>query len=97
MLPVDKYAGDSVHHRPLDEVLMEALPTWGELPKLNRRRSLELEACKECPGRLHCAGGCMGRAYAASGDFMNVEDRCALRRSVYSWKDPYPGEAGIEY
>ena len=30
----------------------------------------------------------MGRAYAATGDFMNVEDRCALRKSVYSWETP---------
>lgn len=88
MLPVDKLAAKDVFHRPLDDVLFEAVPLWAQLPELNRRRSVELEACKECPGRLHCAGGCMGRAYAASGDFMNVEDRCALRRSVYSWEAP---------
>ena len=88
MLPIDKLAAKDVFHRPLDEVLLEALSLWAELPDLNRRRSVELEACKNCPGRLHCAGGCMGRAYAATGDFMNVEDRCALRKSVYSWEAP---------
>lgn len=88
MLPIDKLAAKDVFHRPLDEVLLEVLPLWAELPDLNRRRSVELEACKNCPGRLHCAGGCMGRAYAATGDFMNVEDRCALRKSVYSWEAP---------
>jgi len=88
MLPIDKLAAKDVFHRPLDEVLFEALPLWVELPDLNRRRSVELEACKNCSGRLHCAGGCMGRAYVATGDFMNVEDRCALRKSVYSWEAP---------
>ncbi|MBC8420043.1 MAG: radical SAM protein [Desulfobacterales bacterium] len=86
MLPIEKYAADGVHNRPLDEVLMEAVSFWAELPALNRRRSVELAPCKKCPGRLHCAGGCMGRAYAATGDPMNVEDRCVLRKSVYSWK-----------
>ena len=88
MLPIDKLAVKDVFHRPLGEVLFEVLPLWAELPDLNRRRSAELEACKNCTGRLHCAGGCMGRAYAATGDFMNVEDRCALRKSVYSWEVP---------
>jgi len=88
MLPIDKYAAEGAHLRPLDEVLVEALPIWAELPGLNRRRSIELDACKECPGRLHCASGCMGRAYAGTGDFMNVEDRCDLRKAVYSWKEP---------
>jgi len=88
MLPVEKYAVQGVHHRPLDEVLTEGALLWAELPELNRRRSVELEECKKCPGKLHCAGGCMGRAYAATGDFMSVEDRCALRKSVYLWKTP---------
>ena len=88
MLPIEKYAVQGVHHRPLEEVLTEGALLWAELPELNRRRSVELEECKKCPGKFHCAGGCMGRAYAASGNFMSVEDRCALRKSVYLWKAP---------
>jgi len=88
MLPIEKYAVQGVHHRPLEEALTEGALLWAELPELNRRRSVELEACKKCIGKLHCAGGCMGRAYAASGDFMTVEDRCALRKAVYAWKAP---------
>jgi len=84
MLPIDTYAVHDVHHRPLEEVLTEGASIWSGLPELNRRRSLELDACKRCPGQLHCAGGCMGRAYAATGDFMSVEDRCDLRKAVYS-------------
>jgi len=87
MLPVDKFAVLDVHNRPLEEALLKALPLWARLPELSRRRSLDLESCKECPGRFHCAGGCMGRAYAAAGDPMTVEDRCALRQAIYSWED----------
>ncbi|MCD6184738.1 MAG: radical SAM protein [Deltaproteobacteria bacterium] len=88
MLPIEIYGVHGVYHRPFEEVLNEAALRWAELPDLYRRRTEELEACKECVGRLHCAGGCMGRAYAVSGDFMMVEDRCALRKSVYLWNTP---------
>lgn len=86
MLPIKKLAVKDVYQRPLDEVLFEGLPLWAELPDLHHRRSVGLEACDNCPGRQHCAGGCMGRAQTSTGDFMNVEDRCALRKKVYSWK-----------
>lgn len=95
MLPIDKYAVHDAHHRPLEELLMEGASIWSELPELNRRRSLELDACKRCPGQLHCAGGCMGRAFSTTGDPMKVEDRCALRKAVYSWRAPSPPETHI--
>ena len=88
MLPIEKYAVRGVFERPLEETLAEAIPLWSELPELRQRRSVELEECNACPGRLHCAGGCLGRAYTSSGDPMTVEDRCALRKSVYLWKPP---------
>jgi radical SAM protein with 4Fe4S-binding SPASM domain len=86
LLPIEKLAIKNVYSRPLNSVLFEGLSLWAELSDLHHRRSVELEACNNCPGRQHCAGGCMGRAYAATGDFMNVEDRCALRKMVYSWE-----------
>ncbi|WP_300464951.1 radical SAM protein [Desulfobacula sp.] len=92
MLPMDQLAARDVFHRPLAEVLFQGLARWAELPELNHRRSVELEACKACPNRLHCAGGCMGRAFTAVGDFMAVEDRCALRQAVYSWKPHQTGK-----
>ena len=39
---------------------------------------------RDCPGRSHCAGGCMCRAFAGHGAMMTVEDRCALRKVAYS-------------
>jgi radical SAM protein with 4Fe4S-binding SPASM domain len=88
MLPVDAVAARDAHHRPLVDVILQAIPVWAEVVELNLLRSVELEECKKCPGRLHCAGGCMGRAYAGTGHFMSVEDRCLLRKAVYSWKAP---------
>jgi hypothetical protein len=29
----------------------------------------------------------MGRAHAATGTFLAVEDRCELRKAVYSWRE----------
>jgi radical SAM protein with 4Fe4S-binding SPASM domain len=88
LLPIDKYGVRDAHVRDLADVFSEGLFLWAELPELNRRRLADLEVCKGCQGRLHCAGGCMGRAYAVSGDAMTVEDRCALRQAVYRWEPP---------
>ena len=86
MLPMDQLAVHHVHENPLEESLVKAVSLWSGLPALNRRRISELAPCKTCSGRSHCAGGCMGRAYATTGDFMTVEDRCVLRKAVYAWQ-----------
>ncbi|MFC1533610.1 radical SAM/SPASM domain-containing protein [Thermodesulfobacteriota bacterium] len=88
MLPMERYQVQGVHDRPFEDVLMDGVSLWAEIPSLYRRREKALEACIGCPGRIHCAGGCLGRAYASAGDPMTVEDRCALRRAVYSWEAP---------
>jgi hypothetical protein len=67
---------------------------WAHIKRISQRRSTELAACQECPGKAHCAGGCMGRAYAAHGDPMTVEDRCQLRKAVYGWKRPWGTSLG---
>jgi len=86
MLSHAKYAISNVHSRPLQDAISDGLPLWAELPKISRLRSASLKACKQCSGYKHCAGGCMGRAYAAFGNLMAVEDRCQLRKAVYGWK-----------
>ncbi len=83
MLPAEKYSIDGIHQRPMADIILAALPLWAQLPVMERVRREALENCKGCPGEGHCGGGCMGRAYAACGDLMSVEDRCALRRAVY--------------
>lgn len=84
----DALAVDHAHDRSLKKTISDALPKWAEVPKISRRRSASLRACQGCPGRAHCGGGCMGRAEAAHGDAMSVEDRCQLRKAVYSWEPP---------
>ena len=84
-LPAQEFAVDGAHDRPLEAVILASLELWTRLPRMDRRRRQGLQPCKTCPGKAHCAGGCMGRAYAASGDFTSVEDRCSLRKTVYNW------------
>ncbi|GAB4268006.1 MAG: radical SAM protein [Deferrisomatales bacterium] len=70
--------------RPWEELLDGGAPLWGALRAASRQRSAALPACAGCPVQPACRGGCMGRAQAAHGDPMTVEDRCALRRAVVS-------------
>ncbi|MCG6880062.1 MAG: SPASM domain-containing protein [Deltaproteobacteria bacterium] len=89
MLPVDDLAVRNVHKEPVAELFVKAISRWSGLPARQQQRAVELVPCETCPGHHHCAGGCMGRAYATTGDFMRVEDRCFLRKAVYTWK-PIP-------
>ncbi len=85
MLLCDEYSVENVHDRPLEEAIYSALPLWSRLHETHLRRRETLAPCRECSGLSHCNGGCMGRAYAAHGEFMTPEDRCSLRRAVYSY------------
>ncbi len=81
----DDFAVAQAFGRPLATALEEGIPKWSRLLQLSRLRPA-LSQCRDCPGRLHCAGGCMGRAHAACGSLTAVEERCELRRAVYSWR-----------
>jgi len=85
MLLCDEYSVENVHSRGLEEAISSGLSLWSRLQEIHRRRWEALESCEECSGKAHCRGGCMGRAYAAHGDFMSPEDRCSLRQAVYSY------------
>ncbi len=85
MFQIDKYAAHDVYSRPLAGSLQEIIPVWAALQRQSQTRPEELQTCRTCPGRLHCRGGCMGRAYMAHGALMAAEDRCNLRRVVYKW------------
>jgi radical SAM protein with 4Fe4S-binding SPASM domain len=85
MFQIDKYAAHDVYSRPFAETLQAIVPMWAVLQQQSRHRSEDLQTCRACPGRLHCRGGCMGRAYMAHGALMTAEDRCNLRRVVYNW------------
>jgi radical SAM protein with 4Fe4S-binding SPASM domain len=66
------------------DVLEEGAPTWARLREVSLRRSRSLAGCRECGIHHVCRGGCLGRAVAVHGHPMRPEDRCALRRAVYS-------------
>ena len=86
LMPLPRYGVPGVFSRPLADILNQALRQWIDLPNIYDQRHTELEACDHCRGHGHCGGGCPGRAYAAGGGFMAVEDRCALRQAVYGWR-----------
>jgi radical SAM protein with 4Fe4S-binding SPASM domain len=79
-------AVSGVHEDGLNAVILKGLEKWAQLLGLDKQRSEALEKCKTCAGRLHCRGGCIGRAIAVNGDVMSVEDRCELRREVYNFE-----------
>jgi len=81
----DDFAVQGAFEKSLATVLVEGFPLWARLLELKRLRYRSLRPCQGCGGKLHCGGGCMGRAHAATGEFMVVEDRCDLRTAVYSW------------
>jgi len=85
MLLLEQYAIDKVYSRPLHRTINQALVKWSEIPILSCNRHRMIPSCSRCMYRNHCGGGCMGRAAAASGEVMVPEDRCALRKAVYSW------------
>ena len=79
-------AVDNVHEEGMQKGILKGLEKWSHLPGLDKERSELLVKCQNCAGREHCRGGCIGRARAANGDAMSVEDRCGLRQEVYYWE-----------
>ena len=83
----DHFAVPDVYGKGLTAAFVEAAPLWADLLRLSRRRATELSACTTCPGRLSCAGGCMGRAWGSCGDLLAADDRCDTRRRIYQTRD----------
>ncbi|WP_306532563.1 radical SAM/SPASM domain-containing protein [Geobacter sp.] len=80
---VDRYAVFGVLQKDLASAFVEGAPLWDTLKKMSQCRAGANAACRECPGRLTCAGGCMGRAWASSGALLAVDDRCEVRQALY--------------
>lgn len=86
LLPLETYGIPGAFSRPLEDVVKQAAVEWNELSQWYERRRTELAMCRECRGYAHCGGGCLGRACSNGNGFMQVEDRCALRKAVYAAK-----------
>lgn len=60
----------------------EGAPLWSSLLRISCSRADTIRECRECPERVACAGGCMGRAWGSCGDLLAADDRCGQRRAV---------------
>ncbi|MCM2357604.1 MAG: radical SAM protein [Geobacteraceae bacterium] len=78
----DRFAVSGVFERGLADAFAAGAPLWATLLRISRSRA-ELAQCQDCPGRLACAGGCMGRAWGSCGDLQAADDRCELRRAIH--------------
>ncbi|HEY6008206.1 MAG TPA: radical SAM protein [Geobacteraceae bacterium] len=82
------YAVSGTFGKGLPSAFAEAAPLWASLLRISRSRAEALTACGDCPARLTCAGGCMGRAWGSCGDLLAADDRCGLRRAAYQLANP---------
>jgi radical SAM protein with 4Fe4S-binding SPASM domain len=80
----DDYSVTGVFEKSLVAAFVEGTPLWSSLLNVSRYRSETLPGCRDCPGRLLCAGGCLGRAWGSCGSLLSADDRCAVRRAIYS-------------
>jgi radical SAM protein with 4Fe4S-binding SPASM domain len=85
----DAFAVSGVFEKNLADAFAEGASLWSSLLQISRSRADDLAECRDCPGGLVCAGGCMGRAWGSCGDLRAADDRCELRRTIYRrQKDP---------
>jgi radical SAM protein with 4Fe4S-binding SPASM domain len=80
----DDFAVPGLFEKSLDIAFEEGAHLWTRLQKISAERCAATEECLKCPGAGSCAGGCMGRAWASCRDFMAADDRCSLRKSIYT-------------
>jgi len=80
---VDEFSVSSVFEKGLAAALSEGAPLWSSLLRISRSRGDEIHECRDCPGKLSCAGGCMGRAWGSCGDLLAADDRCESRRAIF--------------
>ncbi len=78
------YSVDRVFGKSLRAAFAEGAPLWSALLKTSHSRAESIPECRECPGESTCAGGCMGRAWGSCGDLLAADDRCELRRTIYT-------------
>lgn len=78
------YSVQGVFEKGLTAAFREGIPVWSGIEKISEERSAALGECINCPGRDACKGGCMGRAWAGCGELNAPDDRCEVRKSIYT-------------
>jgi radical SAM protein with 4Fe4S-binding SPASM domain len=82
----NEFAVSGVFEKRLADAFSEGAPLWASLLQISQGRAAALPECRDCPGRLACAGGCMGRAWGSCGDLRVADDRCQARKAIYQKK-----------
>lgn len=88
----DTFAVAGVFAKGLAGAFAEGAPLWSSLLQISRGRADALATCRDCPGGMVCAGGCMGRAWGSCGDLRAADDRCETRRTIYHRKQAHRPE-----
>ncbi|MDJ0784234.1 MAG: radical SAM protein [Desulfosarcinaceae bacterium] len=84
MLHASESAANGLFERGVTAAVTDTIDAWARLQQVQRDRRHRIDACRRCRLNATCRAGCMGRAFAAYGDFYAVEDRCQTRLGVYS-------------
>lgn len=79
----DEFSVTGVFEKGLIASVFEGAPLWSSLLAISRSRCEAIPECLDCPGKICCAGGCMGRAWGSCGSLLAADDRCEVRRAVY--------------
>lgn len=79
----DDFAVTDVFAKGVTRAFGQGAPLWADLLRITRARAAGIARCRRCPGALTCGGGCPGRAWGSSGNFLSAEDRCALRLAIH--------------
>ena len=87
MLPWDRWRIREAAKRPFEDVLTEISARWTDIRCSFSQGRPKPEMCRTCPGEDHCGGGCLGRVTGDEEQWAGVEDRCELRKTVYSWNE----------
>lgn len=89
----DDFAVSDVFEKKLAKAFVEGAALWSSLQQISHGRVDTIGKCGECPGRLTCAGGCMGRAWGSCGELTAADDRCELRQIIYGRREiPHCGQ-----
>jgi len=83
MCHADEFSITDVYEKGVAAALIEGAPLWASLHRISLNRAGAIQECLDCPGRLSCAGGCMGRSWGSCGKFLAADDRCGARRAIY--------------
>lgn len=81
----DEFSITGVYEKGLAAALVEGAPLWSSLLHIGQNRADAIPECGDCPGKLCCAGGCMGRAWGSYGNLLAADDRCSVRRTIYKY------------